>query len=360
MFNNTQKYTYLAIIFFFTIFTHKDAFCVEFYEIEKPYRKHLNQQYNYDVDGGNQTNQILDMERITDVYTNKYYNLYADEKKTNEKLEKDKEEESMSKRQKFKQQSNEKVETQITQKTTKKSWVEEWLPNTSVLPMTMVGAYTTFKLWLTIPSPTSISAKETAGSSDNYTTTQLFTGKAKYNIMPSMFIAIGNDKFKCWRWEIELGYLPILARNTGELTSDDAISEYTFYLQRKDLSMHLLTLSVNNFLQHEFFNKHLVGFIGLGIGVRYAWSMGSTLSSDFVLPVVTGHLGISFMLGKKSKINIAYTLMYSRISLPNKYSFDRINGYGVDGSNRAIQSGTLKFEQMLINGFSFEYLFYTA
>ena len=121
-----------------------------------------------------------------------------------------------------------------------------------------------------------------------------------------------------------------------------------------------MTLSLNNFLQHDFFNKKLVGFVGLGIGVGYAWSMGTTLSSDFVMPVVTGHLGISFMVGKKSKMNIAYTMMYSQMKLPNKYSFDRYNQYGADGSNRAIQSGTLKFNQILINGISIEYLFYTA
>ena len=52
--------------------------------------------------------------------------------------------------------------------------------------------------------------------------------------------------------------------------------------------------------------------------------------------------------------------MYSQMKLPNKYSFNRYNQYGADGSNRAIQSGTLKFNQILINGISIEYQFYTA
>ena len=359
----------LAIFLILFLFSSITAKSVEFYEVERPYRKSLDGEYQYNIDAKENTNEYIDLDNVQKVYIKHKNDLYAKERNTKIQNEKDKEEERRNDRKKIdqiyeesteKKGKSENTETTIEKKKTHKSWIEEWLPKSDTKPMELLGEYLNFKVWLTWPMSTNISAKETSGYTDNYHTTQLFTGKAKYYLLPAIFISAGNDRFKWWRWEIELGYIPLLAKNTGNLVTSSETSGYTFKINNKDLSVHLLTLSLNNFLQHDFFNKKLVGFVGLGIGIGYAWSMGTTLSSDFVMPIITGHLGISFMVGKKSKMNIAYTMMYSQMRLPNKYSFNRYNQYGADGSNRAIQSGTLKFSQILINGISIEYLFYTA
>ena len=348
----------------------------EFYELDSPIKKQMQQQYDYDIDNEESVDQVLDLNKVKQIYTQNDKKIYINKKNTiaqlladNEVKESDRkkfEEDKTAKKENTEQaqQNQNNIETKITEKQLQKptkSWIEDWLPDISTKPFEVVGAYTTFKLWLSYPMATSISAKETRRISDNTTTTNLFTGTAKFHIMPSFFVACGNDRFKWWRWEVELGYLPILASNNGDPQATSETTGYTFYPTKKDLSFHLLTLSLNNFVQHDFFNKKLVGFVGLGIGVGYAWSMSSRMSSDFVMPIITGHLGISFMVGKKSKINLAYTLMYSKMSMPNKYSFDRVNAYGADGSNKSILSGSsLKFDSLLINSLSIEYQFYTG
>ena len=350
-----------VIMFFFSSFANS----VEVSEIESPYRATLYKKYGYDIDTDEAVNKSIELENIRKVYIENKNNIYADRKKTEIQIEKQKEETELE-RKKIEQVSEKKQtndastnETILVKKKQKqKSWIEEWLPEYETKPMDLVGEYVNVKVWLAWPYTTGINAKETKGYTDNYKTLQLFTGKAKYYLMPAIFVSAGNDRLKRLRWEIELGYLPLIARNTGNLVSDPALQGYTFSINAKDLSVHLLTLSVNGFFQHEFLDRKLVGFIGLGVGVGYAWSMGTTLSSDFVMPVVSGHIGISFVVGKKSKINIAYSMMYSRMTLPNKYSFDRVNQYGASGSNMAIQSGSLKFDALLINAFSIEYMFY--
>ena len=340
------------------------AYGVEFYEAEAPRRQTLNENYVYNIDVDESVDQGLDLSQIKQVYRAQQGDLYLAEQKNKEELTKVQQERD-SKRQKFIQKNEsgteviKTVDTKISKKEVKKTWIDDWLPENNIKPMDLVGAYIAFKFRPIIISPTTISAKETTGYTDNYHTTQLFSGTAKYHISPSFLISVGNDRFKWWRWELELGYTMMLARNTGNLETDSAIAGYTFFLDKKDLSAHLLTFVFNGFLQRAFYDQRLVGFVGLGLGVGHAWSMGSTLSSDFVFPIVTGQLGVSFMV-KKAKVNIAYALTYTRIALPNKYSFDRVNSFGVDGSNKAIQSGSLKFSAFLLNSLSIEYMFYTA
>ena len=364
------------IMVLYGIFATRLALGHEYYEIASPVKKAVSQQYYYNIDEDEDVDKTLDLTKIQKAYQRNDHEIYLNKKNTISQLLADNEVQESEKKKFEEKKTADKenkdlkndvkdagIDTQLAekqQKQQKKSWIEDWLPDSDVKPFEVVGAYTSFKVWLSYPMATSISAKETRRISDNTTTTNLFTGTAKFSIMPSFFMAYGNDRFKFWRWEVELGYLPILASNNGEPQATSETTGYTFYPTKKDLSFHLLTLSLNNFVQHDFFHNKLVGFVGIGIGVGYAWSMSSRMSSDFVMPIITGHLGMSFMVGKKSKVNLGYTLMYSKFYMPNKYSFDRRNANGLDGSNRAIQSGSVSFEQFLIHSLSIEYQFYTG
>lgn len=328
---------------------------VEFYDIEDPHRKLLGNKYRYDADVDDFEGKSPSIMDLKYSYIKKNNNLYNEQENVGRKLTLYAAEEGQaSKRQRFKQQqkqsdsNNDNSDIKIEERKVSKSWIDDWLPDVSTKPMEMVGEYTAFRFWLASPMYTNVNARETTANG----TMDLFSGKAKYHIMPAFSVAFGNDRFKFWRYELELGYIPLLSSGIRNFSPSKDAAGLDLSVTKKDLSLHLMTLSFNNFIQHEFFDKKLVGFAGLGLGVGHAWSMDSKLSSDFVMPIVTGHLGISFMIGNKSKINISYTMLYSQMSIGNKYSFAK------DG--HAIKGGSLKFSRLLINGFSVEYLFYTA
>ncbi len=357
--NFFSKFTIFTIIFFLA----KNAECIEFYKVNEPNRKILSQNYEQEIDEEDQGKNVVDIDLINNDFIRKSNKLYAEKHDAEIKIAKDNEG-KLTKRQRFEQQNklnnaSFNYETSIKEKEISKSFMDKLLPDSQIKPMEMVGVYTSFKFLFTMPMPMKFNANETIGY-DNYKNVQLFSGNAKFSLMPAFSLAVGNDRFKLWRWEMELGYLPLISTGISGFSTSKDMSEYTFSIENKDLSMHLMTLSFNNFLQHDFFNKRLVGFVGLGLGVGYVWSMGKALLSDFVMPIVTSHLGISFMVGKKSKINIAYTMLYSQMSLPNRYGFSRKKTSNSNSNNYASRGGRIKFNQLLINGISIEYLFYTA
>ena len=185
----------------------------------------------------------------------------------------------------------------------------------------------------------------------------LFSGQVKYGFMPGLFLAAGNDKFKWFRWETELGYMGLRATKTDKIKTDtEANYGSSFTLSKKDASAHVLTLGFNAFLQHEFADRSFVGFIGLGLGIGYAWSWGKKLDSSFVLPTVSMMAGISLMLTKDSKLNISYRLMYMSFDLNSKYPFE--DKTGRLAKTRPITGGGLNFKNVFINAITLEYQFY--
>ena len=239
----------------------------------------------------------------------------------------------------------------------KKSWIDDWLVENSVKPLDYTGAYATAKLMLLIPNAVNISANETRNLYTAKSKVDLFSGQAKYGFMPGLFLAAGNDKFKWFRWETELGYMGLRATKTDKIKTDtNANPGSSFTLSKKDVSAHVLTLGFNAFLQHDFADRSFVGFVGLGLGVGYAWSWGKKLDSSFVLPTVSMMAGISFMLTKNSKLNISYRLMYMSFDLNSKYPFEDKNGRLP--KTRPITGGRLNFKNVFINAITLEYQFY--
>ena len=345
-----------------------DCFGADFYEINSPVRNALQVNYQYNIDNVESTDdRILDAENVRKAYVSNANKIYAEKKETDIKLIADKDEADKAKRQKFldtkdKQQAPAtNVEKKDDKKNEKKSWIDDWLPETSIKPFEMVGAYTSFKIMLIKPMSTNISATEKRNSSGETKSYDLFSGKTNFKFFPAFFVAIGNDRFKWFRWEVELGYLPLWSTGAGTLTSSSDMSNYTFTTTKDELSVHLTTLALNGFIQHDYFNKNLVFYIGMGIGVGYGFSFSKTLGSNFVMPIINLDAGFSFMVGKKAKINLGYRFMYSTMSMPNRYAFTRSNQYGnTNSTNRAILGGSLKFDKLFINAIVVEYQFYTA
>ena len=330
------------------------CFGAEFYEINSPVRNALNAQYQYNIDDIESTsNKILDVENVRRVYVSNANKIYAEKKDTDIKLIADKDEKDKTNRQKF-LEAKDKQQTQTTsvekkddKKNDKKSWIEDWLPETSVKPFEMVGAYTSFKVMLIKPMNTKISATEKRNSSGETKSYDLFSGNTDFKFFPALFVAIGNDRFKWFRWEVELGYLPLWSAGSGTLTSSSDMSNYTFTASKNELSVHLMTLALNGFVQHDYFNKNLVGYVGMGIGVGYGFSFSKTLGSNFVMPIINLDAGFSFT--------------YATMSIPNCYAFTRKNQYGnTNATNRSILGGSLNFDKLFINAIVVEYQFYTA
>lgn len=365
LYKKCKSFICLTAVLAYTMLVEQ-VFATEFYEIETPYRKTLNSNYQYNIDIDEETsNKEIDYIKIDRVFVDKNKQLYAEEKEAKKAIATEAKEQTSSKRQQFLQNGGKSTtaDTNIVKKQEeKKSWIQDWFPKTSVKPFELIGAYISFKLWFSWTTSSGISATETTSIYDTSTTKDLFTGKANFNVLPAFSIAVGNDRFKWWRWEIELGYNPTFGSEISNLTSSEEMSAYSFDISKKDISFHLLHLSMNNYLQYAFFDKTLVGYIGLGLGVGYAWSMSSTLSSDFVMPMVKGTIGFSFMLTDKAKLNVSYNLIYTNINIPSNYAFTRVrnsNGSTTE-SNYAIQGGSLKFKNVIINAITFEYQFYTA
>ena len=365
-----MKRIFIPISAIFTILISNQIYGVEFYEVDSPYSNALKTEYIHSIDViDDDYNRDIDLEKIRNRYNLKQREIYAEEKKEEKikAIEKD-QESKRDKRKKFEEINNDSATKKIDDDKTKidkketnnKNWFDEWLINTKVKPMEIVGAYISFKLWLTYPNQTKISANETVSILDNSTKTNLFADKIQFSVFPAVSIAVGNDKFKWFRWEAELGYIPIYSLSDSVEATNET-SQYVFDTTKKDFSIHLLTFGFNGFLQHDFFNKKIVGYVGLGLAVGYAFPFGETVGGDFVMPIVKSYLGISFMAGAKSKINITYSLMYTEINLPLKFSFNRhYKTTGITNNDRAIQRGSLRFKKMVINIISFEYMFYTA
>ena len=183
---------------------------------------------------------------------------------------------------------------------------------------------------------------------------QLFTGNADIGFMPAFYISVGNDRWKWFRWEFEVGYIPFRAT---KLKYQSAINNTTFLLNNKQLSLHIFTGGVNAYLQMQFFDNKIVGFIGCGLALGYAWSWDRNLSGDFLLPVVKGMLGFSMLVRDKAKLTISYNLSYMTADIPSKYKFARSKD-GVVQEPGAIYNGSLKFGDIIIQGIQFEYQFY--
>lgn len=280
------------------------------------------------------------------------------EVKEEKKVVKEEEKKSSKRDEYIKSDNADKSGTKDEKKDDKKtSWIDDWLIEKSVKPMDYTGAYATAKLMLLIPNTVNISANETRNLYTAKSKADLFKGQVKYGFMPGLFLAAGNDKFKWFRWETELGYISLRATKTNNIKTDatnNPGSEFT--LSKKDASAHVLTLGFNAFLQHEFADRSFVGFIGLGLGVGYAWSWGKKLDSSFVLPTVSIMAGISLMLTKNSKLNISYRLMYMSFDLNSKYPFE--DKTGRLAKTRPITGGGLNFKNVFINAMTLEYQFY--
>lgn len=309
----------------------------------------------------NTTTTNLNNEPVATPVEKKDINKPAEEKKSvenkvNVQITKEvKEEKKASKRDEY--VKNEKTDKSDKKDEKKNSWIDDWLIEKSVKPLDYTGAYATAKLMLLIPNTVNISANETRNLYTAKSKVNLFTGQVKYGFMPGLFLAAGNDKFKWFRWETELGYMGLRATKTDKIKTDatnNPGSEFT--LSKKDASAHVLTLGFNAFLQHDFADRSFVGFIGLGLGVGYAWSWGKKLDSSFVLPTVSMMAGISFMLTKNSKLNISYRLMYMSFDLNSKYPFE--DKTGILTKTRPITGGGMNFKNVFINAITLEYQFY--
>ena len=270
----------------------------------------------------------------------------------------EKKEEKKSKREEKMEKSDATSDKKDEKKEAKKtSWIDDWLVESSVKPMDYTGAYATAKLMLLIPNTVNISANETRNLYTAKSKVDLFSGQVKCGFMPGLFLAAGNDKFKWFRWETELGYMGLRATKTDKIKTDEKSNPgSSFTLSKKDASVHVLTLGFNAFLQHDFADRSFVGFIGLGLGVGYAWSWGKKLDSSFVLPTVSMMAGISLMLTKNSKLNISYRLMYMSFDLNSKYPFE--DKTGRLAKTRPITGGGLTFKNVFINAITLEYQFY--
>ena len=313
----------------------------------------------------NTTTTNLNSEPVATQVEKKDINKPAEEKKSvenkvNVQITKEvKEEKKASKRDEYvKNEKTDKSDKKDEKNDEKKtSWIDDWLIEKSVKPLDYTGAYATAKLMLLIPNTVNISANETRNLYTAKSKVNLFTGQVKYGFMPGLFLAAGNDKFKWFRWETELGYMGLRATKTDKIKTDTKANYgSSFTLSKKDASAHVLTLGFNAFLQHEFADRSFVGFIGLGLGIGYAWSWGKKLDSSFVLPTVSMMAGISLMLTKNSKLNISYRLMYMSFDLNSKYPFEDKTGRLT--KTRPITGGGMNFKNVFINAITLEYQFY--
>lgn len=241
---------------------------------------------------------------------------------------------------------------------TKTSWIDSWLVYKDVKPMDYIGAYSIFKLLFTWPAGMKFSSNETRTVGEKQISAELFNGSADMGFMPAFFISAGNDRFKFWRWEVELGYIPLRVSEIKLLemnTVDNPGS--SFIVSKKNLGTHFINLNFNNYVQFAFFDKSIVTFFGIGLGIGYAWSFDrSRLSSNFVLPVISAYFGFTFMISKTRKMNISYRLSYADFSISNKYAWPDKNK--VLSDSRPIVGGKTSFKDLFISAISIEYMFY--
>ncbi len=349
--NTLHKVIIIICVIQSFIFSYKISYGFEFYEVDSPYKKKMSKKY---TDSSKKNDDYkVSLDDVNRTHEKNLNELYAEQLD----IEKQDEIEKMERASKRRRLINNTVSvddnTQMPKRTDAKSFLDKWIVIKDKKPMDVIGPYTSLKLMLMYPMQSSVRVEETTNTASGLVTKGIFSANAEFHIMPSFFIAVGSDQFKVWRWEFELGYLPILAGKIKDFQQYDQTKNLN--VSKKDLSVHLMTLGVNNYYQRAFFDDKLVGFIGLGIGIGYGWSMGSTIGSDFVMPIVKGSIGFSMLVNKTAKLNIAYTLLYSMMKLPSKYTFIDSGG----GSSPAIRSGTLDFGKLIINGISIEYQFCT-
>lgn len=363
--NHRVRFLYLLSLVFCLCFCLHSLNASDFYKVEQPYRESLKQYYT-DIEPETNNKDNLDLENVKKIHNSTLEELKQQE--LNMELvrllqERQKtfyaEEQKQSKREQFLQNNENVKDGDKGVKTQKKSWLDNWLVNKDVKPFDYVGIYSTFKLLLLWPLSIKFSADETRSYGSATKEAHLFDGKANYGIMPGFYLSAGSDRFKYWKWEVELGYLPIRANKIQDLVIDNTANPYSaFSVSNKELSVHILNINFNNYAQYAFFDKSVVGFVGVGIGLGYAWSWDKKISSNFILPVITGQIGITFMVAKTRKMSISYRLSYMNFKINNKYPF--IDEKNYLKSNRSIIGGGISFKDLMVQGITIEYQFYTS
>ena len=359
-----RRNSFILLLFFsFNILINNAIGGTNYYEVENPYKMAL--QKNYDMEEEEHNAEKLDLSKVHQQYLKRRDSLLvAEAKETDTKDIKKKEKEQKGDRKQIEgnkdlpDDTKQNTDLKKAEKEAKeKSWIDDWVVKTDKVPHDIVGAYTSLKLGLTIPFDVkSFSATETTRLGDVQRKKNLFSGSAEVGFMPAFYIATGNDRWKWFRWEFEVGYIPFRATKLKYQSSTE-MQNYTFHITKQQLSLHIFTGGVNAYLQMQFFDNKIVGFIGCGLALGYAWSWDRNLSGDFLLPVVKGMLGFSMLVRDKAKLTISYNLSYMSADIPSKYQFARsING-GVQNQG-AIYNGSLKFGDIIIQGIQFEYQFY--
>ena len=359
-----------------TPFGKNNAICSDYYLVEQPYRQSLKQYY-HDKAPTDSNDEELSISNIDEVYLNKMieinneeqnyqtsqtlkkYNTIDDNVKQKNKQRKhfyasaDKNsvsDESSSKREQFLAQQKNDTSSQSDSKDAnageKKSFLDYWLIEKDVNAFDYVGAFATVKLGFVWPLNTKLSADETQVANTTQSKVHLFDAVGVYGLMPAVFLSAGNDRYKYWKWEFEIGYMPIRGKKVQDMKTD-----YTdMTLSKKEISTHLLTLNFNNFGQYPILNKKVVLFLGIGLGIGYAWSWDYKMRGNFILPTLNAQLGFSMMISKNKQVNFAYRLSYATFKLQNKYSFTK----------HSIIGGGIHFKDMMVQTFTIEYQFYTS
>ena len=351
------------------------AKCSNYYLVEQPYRNSLKQYY---ADREKKEHDdTIELSNIDEVYMNNLIAINNEEENYNKSqlLKKhqylnnenqvgnnrqhfyastDKEitdaTAQPSKREQFlaqqKSEADGKTDNKDTKSGEKKSFLDYWLIEKDVNAFDYVGAFATIKLGFVWPLNTKLSADETQVTNTTQSKVHLFDAVGVYGLMPAVFLSAGNDRYKYWKWEFEIGYMPIRGKKVQDMKTD-----YTdMTLSKKEISTHLLTLNFNNFGQYPILNKKVVLFLGIGLGIGYAWSWDYKMRGNFILPTLNAQLGFSMMISKNKQVNFAYRLSYATFKLQNKYSFTK----------HSIIGGGIHFKDMMVQTFTIEYQFYTS
>ena len=360
------------------------AKCSDYYLVEQPYRGSLKQYYTDKVPTDDDGDKI-ELSNIDEVYMNKLIAIDNEERnyQTSQTLRQhqtfnenseinnqhrkhfyasaNKEEVAggtSSKREQFlaqqKNDTSSKSDSKDANAGEKKSFLDYWLIEKDVNAFDYVGAFATVKLGFVWPLNTKLSADETQVANTTQSKVHLFDAVGVYGLMPAVFLSAGNDRYKYWKWEFEIGYMPIRGKKVQDMKTD-----YTdMTLSKKEISTHLLTLSFNNFGQYPILNKKVVLFAGIGLGIGYAWSWDYKMRGNFILPTINAQVGFSMMITKNKQVNFAYRLSYATFKLQNKYPFH--DNAGMYSSSRSIIGGGLHFKDMMVQTFTIEYQFYTS
>jgi hypothetical protein len=219
-----------------------------------------------------------------------------------------------------------------------------------------LGTYSSVRLYYDTPTNINFSASEKRNLGSSTNSVKLFDGKASFHGMPSFSIAIGNDKLSYYRWEVELGYIPLKHKSVSHETNQTDNKGSNFDFSPSNLDVHIVNLSTNHFLQKSIFDEQYMIFAGAGVGIGYAFPSSKYLSSDLLLPTAQFFTGVTFSFTDKSKLSVFYRLFYADLTLYNKTPYKDLNGKLQPF--RPIESGYLDFSSLIIQGIGIEYLFY--